>query len=109
MNDSIKAKDLFYDEVSAFYKLDEDLKKIFYMLLNGRDEFAGFFRFININFEINNPEELIRKNSNTNVSTFRPVKDHIQKPLELAYCLALINATEKYSITPPWVLIIFRS
>lgn len=34
LNDSIKAKDLFYDEVAAFKQTDETLKQIFYLLLN---------------------------------------------------------------------------
>ena len=27
-----------------------------------------------------------------------------KNPIELSYCLALINVNDKYSITPPWVL-----
>ena len=33
LNDSIKARDLFNDELSAFMKLDEDMKKIYFRLL----------------------------------------------------------------------------
>lgn len=32
LNDSIKAKDLFYDEVASFQQLDESLRRIFYLL-----------------------------------------------------------------------------
>mgnify|MGYP000892031983 FL=1 len=46
VNDSIKARDLFYDEINAFQKLDEDLKRIFYLLLHDKIEFRAFFRFI---------------------------------------------------------------
>ena len=46
LNDSIKAKDLFNDEVAAFRHTDEALKQIFYLLLNDKREFNGFFRFI---------------------------------------------------------------
>ena len=34
-----------------------------------------------------------------------PIETFIDKhPIEFAYCLALINSTDRYSITPPWVL-----
>ena len=33
LNDAIKAKELFYDEVNAFSVLDEIMKRIYYMLL----------------------------------------------------------------------------
>src|SRR5574343_1854413 len=34
LNDSIKARDLFNDEIAAFKQTDETLKQIFYLLLN---------------------------------------------------------------------------
>lgn len=46
LNDSIKAKDLFFDEVSAFNQLEEELKQIFYLLLKDKKEFCSFFRFV---------------------------------------------------------------
>lgn len=46
LSDSIKAKDLFFDEVSTFKNADETLKQIFYLLLNDKREFHSFFRFI---------------------------------------------------------------
>ncbi len=46
LNDSIKAKDLFFDEVSIFNQAEEKLKQIFYLLLNDKKEFHSFFRFI---------------------------------------------------------------
>ncbi|MDD4592697.1 MAG: hypothetical protein PHG06_20065, partial [Parabacteroides sp.] len=46
MNDSIKAKDLFFDEVAAFHRLDEMLKGIYYELLKERREFYAFFHFL---------------------------------------------------------------
>ena len=51
LNDSIKARDLFYDEVRAFQELDKDMKDIFCTLLSGRDEFQAFFRFIDYTLE----------------------------------------------------------
>ena len=44
--DSIKAKDLFYDEVSAFKSLPIEMKNIYYFLLHNLLEFSGFFKFL---------------------------------------------------------------
>lgn len=61
MNDSIKAKDLFYDEVAAFKERDETLKQIFYLLLNGEKEFHSFFDFISYTSADTDLEKLIRQ------------------------------------------------
>src|SRR6478735_3293747 len=45
LNDSIKARDLFFSEVAAFRQLDEFLKEVFYLLLNDKQEFQSFFQF----------------------------------------------------------------
>ncbi len=106
VNDSQKAKDLFYDEVTAFNNLDESLKRIYYLLLKEHNEFSCFFNYISYTYE----EEafltkLINEHfknkfcSNAVIETF--IYNH---PIEFAYCLALINSTDRYSITPPWVL-----
>jgi len=42
LNDSIKARDLFFDEVAAFQQTDEVLKQIFYLLLNDKMGFQSF-------------------------------------------------------------------
>src|SRR5690606_29939607 len=61
LNDSIKAKDLFYDEVTAFRQADEILKQIFYLLLNGKREFHSFFSFIAYKSQDTDIEKLIRE------------------------------------------------
>lgn len=109
LNDSIKAKDLFYDEVAAFHQTDETLQRIFYLLLNNKREFQSFFRFITYQCEAINPEALIRRKFENEIckhaDLFKIISEH---PIELAYCLSLINAFIKHkkihSITPPWVL-----
>jgi ATP-dependent DNA helicase RecQ len=45
LNDSLKARDLLYDEIDAFRRTDERLKQIFYTLLNNKKEFQAFFSF----------------------------------------------------------------
>jgi len=105
LNDSIKAKDLFFDEVSAFNRTDEKLKQIFYLLLNDKKEFHAFFRFIGYTSNDPQTEKLIREKfaglicEHANLSKI--ISEH---PVELAYCLSLINCNNRYSITPPWVL-----
>src|SRR5688572_20098619 len=61
LNDSIKAKDLFFDEVAAFQQKDETLKQILYLLLNDKKEFYSFFHFIAYTSSETNPEKLIRE------------------------------------------------
>jgi ATP-dependent DNA helicase RecQ len=109
LNDSIKAKDLFYDEVAAFKQQNETLKQIFYLLLNSRREFHAFFRlieYISTSIEL---ESLIRKNFKNEiceqVDLAKIISEH---SVELSYCLSLINSfiqhNKTHSITPPWVL-----
>lgn len=105
LNDSIKAKDLFFDEVSTFNKADEKLKQIFYLLLNNKREFYSFFSFLEYTYNDTDAEKLIREKFDAaiceNVDLRKIIYEH---SIELAYCLALINCNNRYSITPPWVL-----
>jgi ATP-dependent DNA helicase RecQ len=109
LNDSIKAKDLFYDEVAAFHQTDEALQQIFYLLLNNKREFHSFFRYVAYQCEATNPETLIRRKFENEICKHADLPKIISEhPIELAYCLSLINAFIKHkkihSITPPWVL-----
>lgn len=105
LNDSIKAKDLFYDEVTAFRQTDETLKQIYYLLLNKQPEFAAFFRFVGYSFGDSNLEELISRKFKDKICADAGLTEIISKyAIDLAYALSLINANSKYSITPPWVL-----
>ncbi|MDI3320611.1 RecQ family ATP-dependent DNA helicase [Pinibacter soli] len=105
LNDSIKARDLFYDEVAQFRHLDEVLKVILYSLLGNQKEFQAFFRFVGYNAEAVDVEPLIRQKFAEriceDVGLTKLISEH---PVELSYCLVLINANSRYSITPPWVL-----
>lgn len=109
LNDSIKAKDLFYDEVTAFRQADEILKQIFYLLLNDKREFHSFFSFIAYKSQDTDIEKLIREIfKNELCEQVDLAKIISEKPIELAYCLSLINSFVQHkkihSITPPWVL-----
>jgi len=106
LNDAKKAKELFYDELTAFQQLDASLKQIFYKLLGDKPEFKGFFNFITYKDRIfESIENLIYQKFDghvcQNINLQKLINDN---PVELAYCLALIHVHDHYSITPPWVM-----
>lgn len=109
LNDSIKAKDLFYDEIAVFQQTDETLKQIFYLLLNDKKEFQSFFHIIGFKSTSPELEKMIRqKFKNEICEQVNLTKIITEHPIELAYCLSLINSfihhKKIHSITPPWVL-----
>jgi len=105
LNDSIKAKDLFFDELAAFQQTDEILKQILYLLLNDKREWKSFFRFIAYTSTDTNLEKLILEKFHFEICDQANLTKIISEcPIELAYCLALINCQNRYSITPRWVL-----
>ncbi len=92
LNDSIKAKDLFYDEVAAFNKRMKRLKQIFYLLLNDKKEFRSFFHFIAYKSRKPILEKLIREKFENEICEQAELSKIISEhPIELAYCLSLIN------------------
>lgn len=109
LNDSIKAKDLFYAEFAAFQQADERLKQIFYLLLFDKREFRSFFSFIAYKSETKDLEKLIKEKFENEfceqVDLASIISEH---PIELAYSLSLIHSfiyhKKIHSITPPWVL-----
>ena len=105
LNDSIKARELFFDEVSAFQKTDKTLKRIYYHLLKNKKEFVSFFYFLEYNENDINIENLLREKFYYYICQKANLSELIRNySIELAYCLALINTKSRYSITPPWVL-----
>ncbi|MGF1584593.1 MAG: RecQ family ATP-dependent DNA helicase [Bacteroidales bacterium] len=105
LNDSIKARDLFYDEKETFIQAEEAIKQIFYLLLNNKREFSAFFKFISYTSTDTDVEKLVRDKFHSEICQQAQLTRIIQElPVELAYCLALINARNHLSITPPWVL-----
>ena len=105
LNDSQKAKRLFHDEENAFRQLDEELKQIYYLLLSDIEEFSAFFRYMDYSASSLKVETLIRQKFNGEVCDKADFECFVhQYPVELAYCLALIHARNRYSITPRWVL-----
>ncbi len=105
LNDSKKAKDLFYDELNAFQVLSSRKKWIYCALLYNHDEFNGFFKYIKFkpyqltSFAI---KEEFKNKICANADIDSLIKNY---PVELAYALALISCDDKNSITPPWILV----
>jgi ATP-dependent DNA helicase RecQ len=109
LNDSIKARDLLFDEITAFKKTDDNLKQILFLLLNDQKEFRSFFNLIGYRINQTDLKQLIHKKFEKefckNIDLDKIISN---QPIELAYCLSLINSfienPKTYSITPPWVL-----
>lgn len=109
LNDAIKARDLLNAEIAAFKQADERLKGIYYLLLNHKKEFHSFFRFISYTSATEDLEKLIRQKFENEICNQVDLREIISEyPIELAYCLSLIDSfvhyKQKHSITPPWVL-----
>ena len=116
VNDSTKARDLFNDEVAAWNHLSASKQDIFYYLLNGTQEFGGFFKYLAftpssqqsflgriLRFQ---PDwaQLILKEYEGKVCSHADFEGLArQYPIELAYCLAVIGADDIFSVTPAWV------
>jgi ATP-dependent DNA helicase RecQ len=104
LNDSIKAKDLFFDEVCAFNIKEERLKAIFYLLLRNCNEFASFFEYISYSSVEENLVGLIKEHFRDEICEQADIASFVLNyPMPLAYCLALVDARNRYSITPRWV------
>ena len=105
LNDSLKARDLFYDEISAFNNLSKELQSIYYKLLHKREEFEGFFDYIGFEEASTDLAGLIQTQFKGLICDHadipRLVSEH---PTEIAYALALIHCGDTFSITPPWAL-----
>ena len=119
LNDAKKARDLFFDEVAAFRKLDERLRRIYAALLGDIDEFKDFFRYVELagakqEKQADSPHgdaphqdipALIRETFTKAICENAPIEKMAEKyPAELAFALALVSVIKHDSITPPWVL-----
>lgn len=106
INDSEKARKLFFDEVNAFNSLPSPLKQIYYILLNTREEFHAFFDFIGYRLPLlhSSCQNLIRGNFTGKLCTNANLNSLVQEhPIELAYILAFLQADEPQSVMPAWL------
>lgn len=105
VNDALKAKELFYDEVSTFRSLDSKLQQIYYALLNDKPQFSAFFQYVEYSPSITDVAKLIGDRFRNHICENADIKKLIEESsIELAYALAIISTQSRYSITPSWVL-----
>ncbi|WP_207494525.1 RecQ family ATP-dependent DNA helicase [Aridibaculum aurantiacum] len=106
VNDAIKSRNLFYDEINAFKNLHPALQVILFNLTKGKRAFKYFYEYVEYNESLG-PGELadqILARFDGKICTSIDLQPLIQaNPVAIAYALALINVNDKYSITPPWV------
>ncbi len=109
LQDAKKSMELFFDELKAFEKLNKKLKIIFYNLLRNQSEFKDFFLYLNFEAQtISDLSSFIHDYFYGKICENSYLDDIIKKyPKELAYVLALINADDKESVTPPWLAVNF--
>jgi len=107
LNDSMKARDLFYDEVAKFEGLDNRLKAIYYSLFNKSKYFKDFFLYVGYENEIENIASFIKKEFKGKICCKSNVQAVVDKyPEEFAYAVSQIAVMmeDSTSITPPWIL-----
>ena len=126
LNDAKKACDLFNDEVTAFLKLDESLKEIYFNLLGPVPEFKAFFKimdysgvrklngnFISKLFQPSKPvkeiERQIKEYLDGKICTNVNLEKYIlPEPVALSYAISIIDTMAadnmERSLTPSWVL-----
>lgn len=106
VNDAKKAKDLYYDEVTAWVQLPERRQEIYRRLLSESKEFEGFLSHVPHKFlSKRNLSDLIIEEYAELICINANIESVIKHyPVELAYALALIGTGDMLSMTPGWVL-----
>jgi len=106
--DSIKAKELFFDEVDTFRSLPVEFQEILIGLIGEREEFYGFLEFLGVDFEIDDLKNKIETYFANAICQNTDLQSLIDEfPVQLGYALALINCSDRYSLTPKWLVYSF--
>lgn len=98
---------LFEEEKAAFFSLSDDMRAIFYLLLKNVAGFDGFFKSQSIEYalDIESVEDRIARVFKNRICKNAMEHSLVQEhPVELAYCLSFLNAKDKASLIPFWVL-----
>lgn len=105
LNDCKKALDLFYDEITAYFDLEEDDRQVLGKLLGREKEFVAFFDYVGFVDDGRPVADVVREHFRGRICDHADLESLAGKyPCELAYALALVRAADSRSITPPWVL-----
>ncbi len=103
LNDAIKTKGLFYDEINALQQLDKTYLQILVNLLYDKPEFNGFFNYIQLK-PCWDTIRLISTFFEKKICSNAPLEKMVgYAPIEVAYALAIISTNDKTSIIPHWV------
>ena len=103
LNDAIKAKELFYDEVNTFSTLDAQYRQILVNLLFDKPEFNGFFTYCDAKPD-GDTMSLIQDFFYKRICKNAPLETLVRNnPVPLAYALAIITTEDKTSLIPHWV------
>ena len=116
VNDAKKAKDLFFDELEAWKRLNQPRQEILFQLLKDKVEFGGFLKYVSYTPQIQSSLLGRLLSSKPDISAIIDAEfqgkicsnANLDKlinsyPIELAYALAVIGADDIMSITPAWV------
>ena len=104
-NDCIKARELFIEEVNAWFHLPDSRKWIYTYLLYDQKEFSGFLNYVGAEKSSIDIRGLITKCYKDKICENAPLSEIIRSsPCELAFALAIIDTNDRKSITPRWVL-----
>lgn len=91
LNDSKKARDLFYDEITAFNALDDSLKTIFFNLLETEPGFTYFFEFVeySVSLSASELEKSIKDLFRNSICDDIQISSFIsESPVPLSYALS---------------------
>lgn len=103
LNDSIKSRDLFYQELSEFEKMPKALKTIFGTLLYKTEEFSGFFNYVSWHKSWNLKKDIFAFFAGKICENCKIDYLIDNYNIELAYVLALLSVDDKHEIVSPWV------
>ena len=105
INDCKKAQDLLFDEISVWNLLPDYKRKIFSSLLKDKKEFSGFISIVEKDYKVKELPKLIIESYEGKICSNADIATLVSKyPCELSYSLAIIDTTDKQSITPSWIL-----
>lgn len=103
LNDAIKTKELFYDEINELQRLDRTYLQILVNLLYDKLEFKGFFNYLQLK-SCGDTVRLISNFFEKKICSNAPIEKMVEcAPIEVAYALAIISTNDRTSIIPRWV------
>ena len=105
VNDCEKARTLLFEEIDKWNSLPKENRLIYATLLSGAKEFDGFLEMVSAEVHKGDIARLIADTYEGKICTNADISALAETmPVEMAYALALISATDYHSITPAWVL-----